>query len=207
MSSETYEKLLEKEIDSLSVKHKIAFAASCCERMLPNYYIFSRKESFGNPEVLRASLDKVWQFLADEKVIANKEIKKVIKQIQEITPPPSEFDSIYVSPAEDAARAIICTLRCCVKFIDSVDVVEIATIPIQTIDSYILERDNVPGFDGTDPKFEERIWNDPLMVQEIIKQQSDLQLLKKLELIDSASVHSFCEQSTDNGKSNIGITC
>jgi hypothetical protein len=205
MTSEAYEKLLEKEVDSLSIKHKIAFAASCCERMLPNYYIFSKEENFGNPEILKAGLDKIWQFLIDGKSITNKEIKKVIKQIQEITPVPSESVSIYVSPAEDAARAIICTLISCVKFVDSADIVEIADIAIQTIDCYVLERDDVPGFDGTDPKFEERIWNDPLMVQETVKQQNDLQMLKKLDLFDSQAVRGFREQSTDSSRSNIGI--
>jgi uncharacterized protein len=45
--------LIKAEIEELPPLNRIAFAASCCERLLPNYYIFAREESEGNPDALR----------------------------------------------------------------------------------------------------------------------------------------------------------
>jgi hypothetical protein len=54
---------LKKELEGISPLHRVAFAASLCERVLPNYSAFSREEGWGDPSVLRAALDEVWQIL------------------------------------------------------------------------------------------------------------------------------------------------
>lgn len=54
---------LEKELEGLPPLHRVAFAASCCERLLPNYNAFYFLENWGDPSVLRTALNEVWQIL------------------------------------------------------------------------------------------------------------------------------------------------
>ncbi|MFB2919332.1 MULTISPECIES: DUF416 family protein [Aerosakkonema] len=54
---------LEKELEGLPPLHRVAFAASICERLLPNYDVFYREEAWGDPSILRTALDEVWQIL------------------------------------------------------------------------------------------------------------------------------------------------
>ncbi|MBC6423541.1 MAG: DUF416 family protein [Hormoscilla sp. SP5CHS1] len=50
--------------------HRLAFAAACCERLLPTYNAFCRRENWGNPALLRKALDEVWQVLQGKSVDA-----------------------------------------------------------------------------------------------------------------------------------------
>ncbi|HAG81307.1 MAG TPA: hypothetical protein DCL61_09060, partial [Cyanobacteria bacterium UBA12227] len=54
---------LAQELEGLSPIHRVAFAAACCERMLPNYNTFCRQVDWGDPSVPRKALDEVWQIL------------------------------------------------------------------------------------------------------------------------------------------------
>ena len=54
---------LEKELKKLPHLHRVAFATSICERMLPIYNAFCRMENWGDPSVLRKALDEIWQIL------------------------------------------------------------------------------------------------------------------------------------------------
>lgn len=59
---------LERELAQLPPLHRVAFAAACCERLLPNYDAFCRMYDWGNPEVPRAALNEVWEILAGKPV-------------------------------------------------------------------------------------------------------------------------------------------
>ncbi len=50
---------LETEIQKLPHPHQLAFTASICERLLPNYEIFARESSWDTALLLRTSLDEV----------------------------------------------------------------------------------------------------------------------------------------------------
>src|SRR5687768_17005521 len=49
------------QLNELPTGHRIAFAASCCERQLPNYQAFSLAEGWGDVTVLRHGLDEAWR--------------------------------------------------------------------------------------------------------------------------------------------------
>lgn len=59
---------LEKELEGLPGLHRIAFAAACCERLLPNYNAFAREESWGAPFIFRNALNEIWQILQGKPV-------------------------------------------------------------------------------------------------------------------------------------------
>ena len=58
---------LEEELKQLPYFHRVAFAASICERMLPMYNKFSQMENWGQPSLLREVLDEIWLVLHRKK--------------------------------------------------------------------------------------------------------------------------------------------
>ncbi len=107
-----YDKLseLENKLEELSSLHRVAFATSICERLLPNYSSFSR---FGqaNPSLLRNALDEVWQILQGKSADAET-ISKLIEDCSGL--PPHEGDcETYVYEASMTIAAIRYTLEAC----------------------------------------------------------------------------------------------
>src|SRR5215217_838585 len=85
-------------LTGLSENHRVAFAASCCERLLPNYRAFVHQEGWGRPDVLREGLTVVWRQLAGER-LPEAYIRQLACQCEEAAPHTEDFSSLFVSPA------------------------------------------------------------------------------------------------------------
>lgn len=151
----------------------MAFAASCCERLIPNYQAFVQKEKWGDYDLLRSALDKVWSFLAEEK-IEKAQTLKIIETCEEIVPDTENFSSTFTSAALDAATAIIATLEACISP-DLSNIVSVASTAIDTLDMYLQEKLDI---DPSDPELDTKIYTNSLMVAEMEKQYQDLNFLK-----------------------------
>ena len=94
---------LEKELEILPPFHQVAFAAACCERLLPNYNAFCRQVDWGDPSVPRNALDEVWQILAGKRVDATK-IEQLIEACgdEHIFPDDLDFGGQYCMEAQEA---------------------------------------------------------------------------------------------------------
>jgi uncharacterized protein YjaG (DUF416 family) len=55
---------LQLELDKLPPSHRIAFAASCCERLVPEHASLSLNPSYGRYAKSRADLDQIWELLS-----------------------------------------------------------------------------------------------------------------------------------------------
>jgi hypothetical protein len=182
----------------LSPYQQIAFAAACCERMLPNYAAFSKMEKWGNTTFLRSALDEVWGLI--EKNRCDKQtIQRHVNQCESIVPDTEEFSSIYTSPALDAANAIIETLECCLSH-DTAKIVDVAGFARDTVDMYIQDKENIERFDA---QVEQQILSHPLMVREMKQQREDLHFLIETPILDGKSLQSYRKAS--DGKSNIDV--
>ncbi|MEZ2250369.1 DUF416 family protein [Microcoleus sp.] len=106
---------LEQELEYLPDIHRIAFAAACCERVLPNYSAFCRMVNWGNPGVPRAAIGEVWQILQGKPVDAER-----INQLREdcgredVFPDTLDFGDDCLEPQE-ALIAIRGTLVACIE--------------------------------------------------------------------------------------------
>ena len=164
---------LRAELHEMSVKHRIAFAASCCERLVPNYIGFAQTENWGDPNLIRYSLDQVWSFLRGG-VITGESIRELSQRCEAVAPDTEVYSSNLTSAALDAVGAVVETLDSCLD--GSVEhAVSAASLARDTIDMYIQVRDDL---DYTDPEFEEKILNDQLMQEELQKQSKDIEDLK-----------------------------
>jgi uncharacterized protein YjaG (DUF416 family) len=167
---------LRSELVRLSVLHRVAFCASCCQRMLPNYEKFHRMEEWGNPNVLKTGLAEVWAFLAGQRM-ATSHLEALARDCANAAPDTERFSSLYTSSGLDAASSIVETLRCSVDG-EPARAVQVATSARDSVDMYIQMTKDL---DSSGPAMEEAIANDPLMRREIEKQQADLAGLRGIQ--------------------------
>lgn len=171
------EEELAGRLGELPASHRAAFAASCCERLLPNYAAFSRMEGWGRPEVLREALDEVWAVLGGRPV-REERVRSLARACAELAPDTEDFQSLFVSAAGDAAAAVSYTLECCVDG-DAARAALVGRLPVDTLYQYLVRvNDPLTGVHGADEEFEEQMLNAPLMSAELAKQERDLRLLR-----------------------------
>jgi len=186
MLYEFNKKTLYMKIDGLSLLHKIAFGASCCERLLPNYKLFVDNEGWGDFSYLENTLDKLWSYVSGRQITLN-EVEILSKKCYELTPDSEDFGSVLVSYAIDAGVAVFETLLCCLDN-EAQHLVDIASVSRDAVDLFIQERDHM---NYSDLDFEEKILADSLMQKELYKQLNDLELLKNNQQLDSQFLTKF----------------
>jgi uncharacterized protein YjaG (DUF416 family) len=186
---------LNSRISRLAPRARVAFAASCCERLLPNYRAFSADENWGSPEVLREGLDLAWRF-ARAGSFEIEQARSLRDRCEASAPDTEDFRHPLTSAALDAAVAICETLDCCL----SGDVKRSQA-------AAIAARDTVYMFvqpDGT-PMSDEWIYSQPIMKAELAKQRADLLELERGGTTDRGSLVGFQSRSCPGGLSNLGI--
>lgn len=184
---------IKNQLEKLSNKHRLVFAASCCERLIPNYKIFSEEVKWGDYPFLRNCLDVIWKYILDDE-INETDIIELMNDFDLIIPDTEDFESILTSAALDASCAVRQTLECCLKS-NLQQLVEIASFAHDTLYMYIQVKES---FDYNDPDFSKKIYSNSLMVKEIKKQISDLDYLSKLTQIDTQGINVFRQSSQSN---------
>jgi uncharacterized protein len=105
---------LKRHLEPLGERHRVAYAACCCERVLPAYEAFSAEDSWGDPRPLREALDRVWTAVVGERLgqtEADELAKRCEPQIHHLDDP---FSSIFTSAAQNAAIAMLTAVECAV---------------------------------------------------------------------------------------------
>ncbi|MCV3217130.1 YjaG family protein [Plectonema radiosum NIES-515] len=199
---------LEQELKQLPPFHRVAFAASICERMLPNYNAFSQMENWGDPSVPRKALDAIWQALQRKSADEIQILQLAEDCVRENVCPDSDdfFDSYYLLEAQEALFAIHAILHAylnptSMKFI--VQVVKGARF--NTIELFIRARDKSFNANQYRDKKErlEAISNHLLAKREISKENEDLQLLKEVDHLKYNSLESL--RTSNSGRSLIDV--
>jgi uncharacterized protein YjaG (DUF416 family) len=199
---------LEKELEDLPGLHRIAFAAACCERLLPNYSNFCRMVNWGDPRVPRAAIDEVWQILQGKPVDAEK-----INQLREDCGRedifPSDLDlGDDCLESQEALIAIRATLVACID--PTVEnIVRITNCARHTIEAYIPYKDtsfNITWEKDGEEQFCSAIASHPFAVREMAKEAEDLQRLKETETLNRDFLEWLRTSSHNNGKSLIDLS-
>jgi uncharacterized protein YjaG (DUF416 family) len=194
-------KTLEEEIQKLPSIHRIAFAASCCERLLPNYNVFSRTENWGNPLTLRKALTEVWQILQGKPldVVMIQHLKDEINR-NDVFPHSDDFSG-YVGEAQYACSAILYTLSACENSNNLSEIINAVERVAFTLESF-NDWDESLG----SKNYLEAIAKHPFTVREMAKQSEDLQRLKEVETLDREFLEWPRTSSYNNGKSLIDLS-
>lgn len=185
---------------------RIAFAAACCERLLPNYRYFSQVENWGDVKKLELSLEYIWKVVKGQ--VPDQDIVEEFRQ-QCISSTPEADDFPARSPEPEATEVTIAirrTLEACLDPTPTL-VISIAGCITETLDMFVSRRD--PEFDvdfNTDglEKYRERIAVHPLTVKELLKQTDDLTKLNQAKKLDDELLDWLQTSSRNNGISLIG---
>jgi hypothetical protein len=198
---------LEKELEILPPFHQVAFAASCCERLLPNYNAFCRQVDWGDPSVPRNAIDEVWQILQGKPVdIARVNQLRENCGKEDIFPDDLDFGDDCLE-AQEALMAIRATLQACIE--PTVErIVKVAESTRYTIETHIPYRDDTFNItwekDGSE-KFKEAIASHPFAVREMDKEAEDLQQLKETKILDRDFLERLRTSFDNDGKSLIDL--
>lgn len=196
-------------VGCLSHFHKVAFAAACCEKLIPNYNAFCRIENWGNPIVPRKALDEVWQILHGKPVNQIKIARlKADCGSEDVCPDlDKNYDFYYCWEAQEALMALDNTLQACIEPSASL-VSYVAKNARDTVEIWITGKDESVKiiWQGDDEeKLKEAISNHSLAVREIAKQEEDLQRLQEIKILEPDFLKWLKNSFENYGRSNINL--
>ncbi|WP_412513497.1 YjaG family protein [Shewanella indica] len=189
-----------KRLKALELPQKKLFAVALCQRMYPNYQLFSEVCEFGDPQVLDTVLNLLWQSLYDRKLKLNLELQ--MAKLEENTPEPAQFDAYGVYPAMDAAVALSSLLGALESKVED-DITNISKLSSGTVANYI-EAIADPELDGE--VLDEFVFSHEVMQEERELQASLLEIIEENPQITADFVKALRKEIVMNGVSNIGIS-
>ncbi|HBY98313.1 MAG TPA: hypothetical protein DEP84_30950 [Chloroflexi bacterium] len=204
---------LEQELSTLPLEHAIAFAASCCQRLLPNYDAFATIEHQGSPYLLRQALDEVWQYLKGAP-FPESHIRELMEAIV-VAPPDMDANhpSLFAPLAHNAAVAIHYALNCCLTkeqkwaAYSAAEAVDCVMNYLAGVNTVYFPQTEIHGPHLSNEKiftYESLLdhWikeEAPLMVVELEQQQWDLKRLRDHEILSSAFLDEIRLSSSATG--------
>ncbi|MCG9745708.1 YjaG family protein [Shewanella sp. Isolate8] len=189
-----------KRLKALELEQKKLFAIALCQRMYPNYQLFSEVCKFGDPQVLDTVLNLLWQSMYDQKLKLN--IDLYLERLDLNTPEPSDFDVYGVYPAMDAAVALTSLLSALQSKVED-DITNISKLSSATVANYIeatLEEEM------DEEALDEHIFNHEVMQEEKALQASLLEIIEENPKITADFVKALRKELVQAGVSNIGIS-
>lgn len=201
--SDSRNSFLESKLQELPHSHRLAFAAACCERAYPNYVVFFQLAGWGGPAALRASLNRVWDFI-EGAARALDDLAELEQKSEAVTPDLDDFSTSDIDVQAAAAQEAAFMVRLLLQFCRDNQLsyaLRVTTFAKDTIDMYVQ---TVEKIDPADPQLDEKIAQHPLMVQEIRKQENDL--LRLTQTKTRADLQAFRRYATSPERSNIGLS-
>jgi uncharacterized protein YjaG (DUF416 family) len=189
-----------KRLKALSLPQKQLFALALCQRMLPNYQLFSEVCEFGQPQVLSTALELLWQSQYDKKLKLNIDVH--LQRLDENTPDPNQFEAYGAYPAMDAAVAIA-TLMGAIDGKIEEDITNISKLSSSTVANYI---EAISEESLMDEALDEFVFSHPVMEEEKQLQGMLLDIIEANPEINIELVKGLRKDIIETGVSNIGIS-
>ncbi len=177
-----------------------AFCAAISERLLPNYALFAQVAEFGNTQLLRTALDKVWERLTNRCGSVNFETQ--MEKVDAVIPEPDDFDMYGVYPALDACVALITTLNQMVEA-SYQDARQTSQLSYQGIETYL---ELIADADLSDEQLIRFINSHELIEIEQQFQHNLLDQLLSKAKPDNKVLDAIRTEASNGGVSNIGIS-
>lgn len=179
---------------------QLAFGAVCCERLLPNYIAFQSDTGWGDVAPIRKALDFVWLSL-ESKSLDTQAVKSITESCESVAPDSEDFESLYVSSAQDACFAV-CGLLDYLLENDVDKIVQAATYATDSVDLYVQEIENMA---PNDPELEQKILNHRLMQRELAQQEKNLADIEQATTLSSDFLDGLKQSWNNEGKSNLDL--
>ncbi|WP_372871769.1 YjaG family protein [Shewanella sp.] len=189
-----------KRLKALSLPQKQLFAVALCQRMYPNYQLFSEVCEFGDPRVLDTVLNLLWQSMYDKKLKLNLELH--LDRLEDVIPEPENFDVYGVYPAMDAVVALVSLLSGIQSKIED-DITNISKLSSATVANYIEAISDVE-LDGD--ALDDFVFSHEAMNAERELQASLLELVEDNPDMSADFIKALRKEIVSSGVSNIGIS-
>jgi uncharacterized protein YjaG (DUF416 family) len=177
------EEALTTELDRIALPLRVVFAATIAERLMPAYVSFSRKTGKGSPNVLMDILERLWRDVQGSKMNPEELQKDIDLSMQLI---PREDDIPWIPDrawAEDAAAAAVTYALRSRQNGKSQESAWAARRAYEALDHFVISHEDI---DLSAVGAEERALSNPLVQNELIRQQRDLRELDAEDLQDIA---------------------
>jgi uncharacterized protein YjaG (DUF416 family) len=180
MSYFTYSKEeVQRRLESLPSRSRIAFGLSCCERMFRNYVACKQRINWGDEQPLRKAIDELWKCVEGEEM-AKSVAKQMYEACEAVAPNSDNFSELLTTSAQDACFSICCLLDYVLRG-DTEQIAQASSFAIDTVDLYVSALldgfSNTPRVIFNKEEHEEQIRLHPLMQHELARQDADLKLL------------------------------
>jgi uncharacterized protein YjaG (DUF416 family) len=162
------EAALVRELARLSINLRVAFAASCAERLFPAYEDFCNLAGRGDRAALADALQQVWQHLLGDEMSVD-QVRVALIRCEALIPGEAEEPWLDEQPyADDAASAIAYTLRA-VKSGEPQESAWAARLAYEAADHHVIHR--------LDIESESQVLAHPIVQSELSRQRRDLEEL------------------------------
>jgi uncharacterized protein YjaG (DUF416 family) len=168
-------KKLVYQLQTLPNRLRVAFAAACAERQLPNYLKFSDATGKGSPQVLSEGLDFLWHDLGRH-AASNPGLSERLDACMDLLPKGHQETLDFHGFADDAVMTVAYAIRTRLTS-DPEEAASAASVAYSALDEFVS---NTPGIDEAGSAAEDRIVAHPLVQAEFRRQQADLSQLREL---------------------------
>jgi len=196
--------ILKYKLPLIGFRRNLTFAASCCQRAIPNYALFARQAHWGDHKLLMKALAVIWGSVLEPGAKPNDSYATaLLKAIASITPDTeTPFESQLTSAALDACVSVSEVLSY-TNDEDSNHILTVSSLARDTIYLYVQYTENS---DYSNKRFEETILSHPLMIAEMKEQQDDFQILASNTSEAPEFWLSFRDRAQRKRTSNLGLS-
>lgn len=189
-----FQRIRELDTDAQGV-----MAAYLCERLLPNYDLFSEQMNVGDSKVLRGLLNAIWDKLATGK---GADWERWQEKLEVVTPSEKEYDVLGVYPAIAACTALS-SLAQGLADRETGPFVDVAKISQGSVSHYLELGECAEIADPTARA--EAIENHGLMAYEEATQEAMVEFLEQSGAVTKEFIRDVRQIAREEGHSNLGL--
>lgn len=169
---DVYEDYIQARVKRWSAARKIVLTAAMAERWLPAYEKFSASEAWGDPAILRQSLDAVWGTLSG-KLSSSAEWHRLADQVHQVTPHLDDFDA---NEALCACIIVQYAIQCCTDRENTTSSTMAVLSGLEAVRPDLLTSDPVPA----------HLWKQAAVHKEIDRQLRLIEQIEALTTLENA---------------------
>ena len=190
-----------QRLRELGFYQQAAVAATLMERMLPNYQLFSEVMKYGDAELLRHTLDLVWEWLSVKKAKIN--FPRLADELAEVIPELNHYDCFGVYPAVDTATALD-SLLSGISNKDGAEFINVAKISQASV-ARLIEHETAELDITTEAELKQHVRQHPLMNYEMECLAELIELVSTIRQFERAHVKQLQAWVQEQGVSNLGM--
>ncbi|CUS47627.1 MAG: protein of unknown function DUF416 [Idiomarinaceae bacterium HL-53] len=192
-------KNLFQRIRVLDASLQAVMAAYLCERLLPNYDLFTRHIEFGETKVLRGLLNAVWDKLSVNK---GSDWERWQEKLETVTPNEQDFDVLGVYPAIAACTALSSLVQG-IADRETAPLLDVAKISQGSV-AHFLELGECADIADAEQR-QQTIEQHELMAYELATQEAMVSFLEENSKVSKELVREVRYIAREEGHSNLGL--